>query len=135
MPQVSPAQAAGPALPADSAERNVLTCLVRKVGDNFEAFAHHKGRNYVMERVPAINLMAVRYLLPMVGGSIDGYYDLERIAVEVGDDGKAHLRIRVGQYHELGPAWVPIYRSQMQPGELISLRDAARLARQANVTL
>ncbi len=133
LPQVSTIRTSNAALPQDSAERNVLTCLVRKMDAGYDAFACHKGRNYIMERVPSVNLMAVRYLLPMVRGSIDGYYDLERIAVE-DDNGQAHLRIRVGAYHALGTTWVSIYRSQMQPGELISLIEAAKLAHPASDT-
>ena len=101
-------------------ERNVFTCLVRKMDDAFKAFAEHRGKSYVMEKIPAINLMGIKYLLPMVGGMIDGYYDVQRIGI-VDNNGKAALRIRIGEYHSLGDDWVQIYRTKMQPGELISM--------------
>ena len=72
-----------------------------------------------MERVPSVNLMGIKYLLPMVGGMIDGYYEIERLAFA--DNGAPRLRIRLGKYHNLGDKWMHIYRSKMQPGELISL--------------
>ena len=101
-------------------EKKVFTCLVRKTDDSFKAFAEHRGKTYIMERIPAINLMGIKYLLPMVGGMIDGYYDVQRIAIAE-HDGKAALRIRLGEYHSLGTEWVQIYRTKMQPGELISM--------------
>ncbi len=100
-------------------EKNVLTCLVRKTDENFKSFFDHAGKNYTMERVPSVNLMGIKYLLPMVGGMIDGYYEIERLAFA--DNGAPRLRIRLGKYHNLGDKWMHIYRSKMQPGELISL--------------
>ena len=106
--------------PAVSSEKNVLTCLVRITDDIFKAFAEHRGKTYVMEKIPAINLMGIKYLLPMVGGRIDGYYDVQRIAI-ADNNGRAALRIRLGEYHSLGEEWIHIYRTKMQPGELISM--------------
>ena len=55
----------------------------------------------------------------MVGGSIDGYYEVERIGVITYEE-KPALRLRLGRYISLGENMVDIYRSKMQPGELIS---------------
>lgn len=107
-------------MPADAAEKNVLTCLVRKTDDNFKSYYEHNGKSYTMERIPTINLMGIKYLLPMVGGMIDGYYNIERMAF-VDNKGVPGLRLRLGEYHHIGDKWVPIYRTKMQPGELISL--------------
>ena len=107
-------------MPANAAEKNVLTCLVRKTDDNFKSYYEHNGKSYTMERIPTINLMGIKYLLPMVGGMIDGYYDIERMAF-VDNKGVTGLRLRLGEYHHIGDKWVHIYRTKMQPGELISL--------------
>lgn len=107
-------------MPADAAEKNVLTCLVRKTDDNFKSYYEHNGKSYTMERIPTINLMGIKYLLPMVGGMIDGYYEIERMAF-VDNKGVPGLRLRLGEYHHIGDKWVQIYRTKMQPGELISL--------------
>lgn len=107
-------------MPTDAGEKNVLTCLVRKTDVNFKHYFEHQGKNYTMERIPTINLMGIKYLLPMVGGLIDGYYEIERMAF-VDNKGVPGLRIRLGKYHNIGDKWVQIYRTKMQPGELISL--------------
>lgn len=108
------------AIPIDASEKNVLTCLVRKTDDNFKNYFEHNGKSYTMERIPTINLMGIKYMLPMVGGMIDGYYEIERMAF-VDNKGVPGLRLRLGEYHHIGDKWVHIYRTKMQPGELISL--------------
>lgn len=107
-------------VPSGSEERNILTCMVRKTDEAFKTFAEHKGKTYIMEKIPSINLMGIKYLLPMVGGMIDGYYEVLRIGITE-KDGKPALRIRIGEYYRLGEKWVQIYGIKMQPGELISL--------------
>lgn len=104
----------------DMGEKSVLTCLVRKMDDNFKSFSDHEGKIYTMERIPTVNLMDVKYLLPMVLGKIDGYYEIERMSF-TGSGSAPRLRMHLGKYHSLGDEWVHIYRTKMQPGELISL--------------
>jgi hypothetical protein len=107
-------------LPQNSDEKNVLTCLVRKTDTEYQNFTQHKGKNYTMERIPVVNLLNIKYLLPMIGGRIDGYYEIENLRI-IDYDGNPALRLRLGTYHKLGGQWVQIYRTKMQPGEVISL--------------
>jgi hypothetical protein len=79
----------------------------------------HEAKSYVMERIPNVNLMNIQYFLPMVAGSIDGYYEVDRVGYTTYED-KPALRLRLGRYIPLGQNMVDIYRSKMQPGELIS---------------
>ena len=107
-------------LPSNSSEKNVLTALVRRTDAEYSKFLNGDGKTYIMERIPAINLLGIKYLLPMVGGMINGYYDIENLRIAAhGSD--AVFRIRLGEFHKLGDKWVQIYRSKMQPGECISL--------------
>ena len=101
------------------AEKNVLTGLVRRTDTNYKKFMDHEAKSYIMEKMPNINLMDIRYFLPMVAGSIDGYYEVERVGFTT-YEGNPALRLRLGRYIPLGEEMVEIYRSKMQPGELIS---------------
>lgn len=101
------------------AEKNILTGLVRRTASDFKKFMDHEAKSYVMEKIPNINMMNIRYFLPMVAGSIDGYYEVERIGFTAVDNQPA-LRLRLGRYVPIGDSMVEIYRSKMQPGELIS---------------
>lgn len=101
------------------AEKNILTGLVRRTASDFKKFMDHEAKSYVMEKIPNINIMNIHYFLPMVAGSIDGYYEVERIGFTAVDNQPA-LRLRLGRYIPIGESMVEIYRSKMQPGELIS---------------
>ena len=101
------------------AEKNILTGLVRRTASDFKKFMDHEAKSYVMEKIPNINMMNIRYFLPMVAGSIDGYYEVERIGFTTVDNQPA-LRLRLGRYIPIGESMVEIYRLKMQPGELIS---------------
>ena len=79
----------------------------------------HVATSYVMEKIPTVNMMNIRYFLPMVAGAIDGYYEVERIGFTTVGVNPA-LRLRLGRYIPIGDSMVEIYRSKMQPGELIS---------------
>ena len=100
--------------------KNILTGLVRKTDVDYEDFYNHTTKSYTMERIPtAINVMDIRYFLPMVGGDINGYYKVEKVYLGT-KDGKLCLKLNLTSFVSLGEKWVPIYRIKMQPGELIS---------------
>lgn len=126
LPQVTTTGAGICALGPNSGEKNVLTCLVRKTDDIFKSFYEHAGKTYTMEHIPAVNLINIKYLLPMVSGWIDGYYEIERMAF-VENKGIHRLRLRLGQYHSIGNKWVNIYGIKMMPGELISLEYTLKM--------
>lgn len=95
-----------------------LTCLVRKneTGEDdsklFDLFSTHQaeGKTYVMLEMPKGDISEIRYLLPIVGNAIDGYYDIQDIRFgtrqkEYTSNGETikvevpKLRIRIGKYH------------------------------------
>ena len=58
--------------------KNILTGMVRTTDTDYSDFYSHTAKTYTMERIPtSINVMNIRYFLPMVGGDIDGYYKVE----------------------------------------------------------
>ena len=79
-----------------------------------------------MERIPSIKMMNIRYFLPMVAGAIDGYYEVVRVGFTTVNNQPA-LRLRLGRYIPIGENMVEIYRTKMQPGELISYDDTMKM--------
>lgn len=104
---------------------NVLTAVVTK-DDNPQDFLSHTAKRYTMQTIPGINLLGIEYLLPMVKGSIDGYYKIERISFG-SKDGIPHLNFTLGEYIPLGEHPVHIYGTKMKPGELLSLEQVETL--------
>lgn len=103
-----------------SETKDILTGLVRKTDVNYVDFCNHAAKTYTMERIPtAINVMDIRYFLPMVGGNINGYYKVEKVYFGT-KDRKPCLKLNLSSFIILGKDWIPIYRIKMQPGELIS---------------
>lgn len=100
--------------------KNILTGLVRTSDSDFEIFCNHASKTYTMEKIPtSINMMDIEYFLPMVGGSIDGYYKVEKVFLGT-KNGKLCLKLNLSTYIPLGETKVTIYRTKMQPGELIT---------------
>ena len=95
-----------------------LTCVVRKneTGEDdsklFELFSYHQaeGKTYIMLNMPSGEISEIRYLLPIVGNAIDGYYDIQDVRFgtrkkEYMSNGETikvdmpTLKIKIGQYH------------------------------------
>lgn len=74
-------------------------------------------------------MMDIEYFLPMVGGSIDGYYKVEKVYFG-SQHSKPCMKLNLSTYISLGENRVPIYRTKMQPGELISYELMVRLYEQ-----
>ena len=107
--------------------KNILTGLVRRKDKDFIMFSNHTARTYTMEVPPKnINFMDVQYFLPMVDGKIDGYYKVDKVYFGA-DGGNLRLKLNLSTYIQLGADWVHIYRTKMQPGELISYETMMKL--------
>lgn len=95
-----------------------LTCVVRKneIGEDdsklYKLFSEHnaEGKTYVMLNMPSGDISEIRYLLPIVGNAIDGYYDIKDVRFgtrkkEYMSNGETikvdmpTLKIKIGQYH------------------------------------
>lgn len=100
--------------------KNILTGLVRKTDADYTDFYSHAAKSYTMEKIPtSINVMDIRYFLPMVGEEVDGYYKVEKVYFGT-KNGKPCLKLNLSSFISLGNNRTPIYRVKMQPGELIS---------------
>ena len=110
--------------------KNILTGLVRGTDKEFAVFFNHIPRTYTIEVPPKyINFMDVQYFLPMVDGKIDGYYKVDKVYFGA-DGGSMRLKLNLSTYIPLGKEWVHIYRTKMQPGELISYETMMMLYKQ-----
>ena len=107
--------------PKSVESRNVFTVTVRKTDVDYQTFLEHKAKKYVMETLPKVNILEAVYLLPMVGGDIDGYYKITRLTIE---DGKMCLKL--GEFVSLGNEWVNIFQN-MRHGELITMNNVLKL--------
>lgn len=107
--------------PKSVESKNVFTVTVRKTDADYQTFFEHKARKYVMETLPKVNILEAVYLLPMVGGDIDGYYKITRLTIE---DGKMCLKL--GEFISLGNQWVNIFQN-MRHGELITMNNVLKL--------
>ena len=107
--------------------KNILTGMVRTTDTDYSDFYSHTAKTYTMERIPtSINVMNIRYFLPMVGGDIDGYYKVEKVYLGYKNENLC-LKLNLSSFISLGKKWVSIYRIKMQPGELISFDLMAKL--------
>ena len=115
------------ALTASQAEKNILTGLIRKSDRDYTIFAEHRATNYNMERIPSINVLDIHYFLPMVAGAIDGFYEVKQVSFKTSASGTPYLHLMLGAFTPLGVTQVPIYKTKMQPGELISQETMVKL--------
>lgn len=97
-----------------------LTCLVRKNEEGedenemitklYDLFSTHQaeGKTYVMLNMPSGSINEVKYLLPIVNNSIEGYYEIAKVGfgsrTKRTKDGQQisgfpTLRITIGEYH------------------------------------
>ena len=107
--------------------KNILTGLVRGTDKDFSTFYNHASTVYTVEVPPKyINFMDVQYFLPMVDGKINGYYKVEKVYFGAGGGGLC-LKLNLSTYIPLGDEWVHIYKTKMQPGELISYGTMMKL--------
>lgn len=113
-----------------TSEKNVFTGLIRTTDEEHEMFYNHQARVYTMEKIPPINLIAVKYFLPMLSGKIDGFYKIEKL--QFGNykdkDGNTQpcLKFKLGEYINIGKTWNSIY-DRMRPGEVISIENIIQL--------
>lgn len=110
--------------------KNVFTGLIRVKDEDYEIFRTHQAQLYTMEKIPSINLIEVKYFLPMVGGKIDGFYKIKRLQFGNYKDKEGNtqpcLKFKLGEYVQIGSVWKSIYEI-MRPGEVISIENIIRM--------
>ena len=108
--------------PKSIESRNVFTVYLRLSDADYEAFLNHTARKYAIEKLPTVNILEARYLLPMVVGKIDGYYEIKGLAIE---DGK--IVFKLGNFLAIGERWSKNISQNMRHGELITMENVHKL--------
>lgn len=110
--------------------KNVFTGVIRVKDEDYETFRTHQAQLYTMEKIPPTNLIEVKYFLPMVGGKIDGFYQIEKLQFGSYKDKEGNtqpcLKFKLGKYIHIGDTWKSIYEI-MRPGEVISIEDVVKM--------
>ena len=104
----------------DKNARCVLTGMVRKDDEQHDKFRKGTADTYIMEKVPAVNLMKVRYFMPMVGGMLQGCYEVEDLSMREYKGIGIRLKLKLGKYTKFGDDQV-LVAGKMKHGELISI--------------
>ena len=99
-----------------------LTCYVRRIDDECEAFMNHQATTYTTTLKSKTKLAKATHLFPMVKGSVGGYYEI--LGSTIGEDKKVHFTL--GKYTPLTDEWHNIY-DKMKPWELLKEDECKEL--------
>ena len=102
----------------DKTVKCVLTALVRKSDKNYEKYNTGDATEYIMEAVPSVSLMRVKYLMPMVSYDLRGYYEVTDM---IFNPKSGAMKFYLGHFFPLGEVPVKI-ADKMRHGELLSLK-------------
>ena len=108
--------------PKSIESRNVFTVYLRLSDVDYEAFLNHTAKKYAIEKPPTVNILEARYLMPMVVGKIDGYYEIKGLAIEGGK-----MVFKLGNFLALGERWSKNISQNMRHGELITMENVHKL--------
>ena len=110
-----------PLVEQDGGGKCFLTCYVRRADEECEAFLNHIATTHTTKAFAKSKMAAAKYLLPMVKGSVDGYYKIEGYKVN-----ESKVTFSLGEFISLGSDWVHIY-DKMKPGELLTKEECVNL--------
>ena len=116
-------------LSIDKNERCVLTGFIPKTDSEYSNFENGKGRRFDMKYIPTINLMAIKYFMPMVDGWVDGYYKVKSLTFKTDEETNENgektqrtlLHLSLGEFTRLGDDKVFFYKVRMSAGQLHSI--------------
>ena len=101
----------------------IITALVRKSDKNYDKYNTGEAKEYVMESVPAVSLMSIKYLMPMVSYDLLGYYEVTNMKI---NPKSGAMKFSLGHFYQLGGDPVNI-AGKMRHGELINIEYMKRL--------
>lgn len=107
----------------DKTVKCVITALVRKSDKNYEKYNTGDATEYIMEAVPSVSLMRVKYLMPMVSYDLQGYYEVTDM---IFNPKSSSIKFKLERFIPLGEKSVNI-AGKMRHGELINIEYVERL--------
>ena len=107
----------------DKTVKCVITALVRKSDKNYEKYNTGDATEYIMEAVPSVSLMRVKYLMPMVSYDLQGYYEVTDM---IYNPKSGSMKFKLERFIPLGEKSVNI-AGKMRHGELINIEYVERL--------
>lgn len=107
----------------DKTVKCIITALVRKSDRNYDKYNTGDAKEYIMEIVPSVSLMKVKYLMPMVSYDLQGYYEVTDM---IFNPKSGSMKFKLGKFIPLGEKLVNI-AGKMRHGELINMEYVERL--------
>lgn len=67
-----------------------------------EWYQDNDVKYYRSRAIPKGNIQEIKYFVPMISGTISGYYDVSSIYLDVNSEGNARVVFSLGKFHSLG---------------------------------
>lgn len=96
----------------------IITAVVRKSDKNYDKYNTGDAKEYIMEAVPAVSLMSIKYLMPMVSYDMRGYYEVTDMKI---NPKSGAMKFYLGHFFPLGDNPINI-AGKMRHGELLNLK-------------
>ena len=102
----------------------IITAVVTKGDKQFDKYNIGAATEYMMIKVPkVVNIMSIKYLMPMVGYKLRGYYEVTDIKFDSNTGG---VRFKFDKFFPLGDKEVNV-AGDMKHGELQNLECIRKL--------
>ena len=103
----------------DKSIRCVITAVVKKDDKSYPKYNIGEAKEYIMESIPSVSLMSIKYLMPMVSYNILGYYEVTDMKYLEKTGG---MRFKLGRFFTFGNSQVNV-AGKMRHGELLSISN------------
>lgn len=81
-----------------------------------DKYRNHNVKNLRSRSIPKGNIQQIKYVVPMINGVINGYYDVTAIGIALNDNNEPRVNFSFGEFHSFGE-----YDAMVQKGNMILL--------------
>lgn len=107
-------------------EKVVLAGVVRQTDNDYNSFVSQMAVRHTVESVPSMDLMAIKFFMPILPRGISGYYKVNRISIGT-RSGKACLNLELGKYTALSETNIQIPDYLRRHNDAYSLKQVQDL--------